>query len=53
MFVENYNMWPYSFYMAVICDETATQKSLILSYCTFSIFPALEIKKIVLVGKIL
>ena len=26
MFAENYYMWPYSFYMAVICNKTATRK---------------------------
>ena len=39
--------------MAVICNETATQKIFILNSCTLSIFPALEIKKLVFVGKIL
>ena len=53
MFAENYYMYPDNFYIAVICNETPTRKVLTLNSCMVSIFPALEIKKQVLVGKIL
>ena len=52
-FVANYCMWAYSFYKTVICNETATPKTWILNFHTLSIFPALEIKKLALVGKLL
>ena len=47
-YVGDYCIWAYNFYMAVISNETVT-----LNSPTLSIFPALEIKKLALVGKIL
>ena len=52
MFAENY-IQPYNFYMTAIYNETAIRKVVSLNSCTLSIFPALEIKKVVLVGKVL
>ena len=51
MFIENYCIWAYNFYVTVTCNEAATRKKFVFSSLTLSIFHALEIKKLALVDK--
>ena len=51
-FVENYCTWAYDFYMTVTRNESC-MKDFIMNSHTLSIFPAPEINKPSLVGKIL
>ena len=42
LFAENYYMQPYSFYMAAICNETATRKVWFWTLASFQFFLQLK-----------
>ena len=52
MFRESYCMWPHNFYMTIICKQLFEKFHFEFLH-VFNFFPVLEIKKLVLVGKIL
>lgn len=51
--IENYFMLTYDFYMTAACNETVTQNTLFRVPATLLLYSALEIKRLILVGKIL